>query len=162
MTSSLESLEVLRLAEEVADGIWQRVSRWHNFERRTVGAQLVRAVDSIGANIAESYGRYHYGEKLQFLYYARGSVFETKYWLNRAAQRELISPEIAQQYAKQLSDTARQINAFARYLKSRRNQSDTQTKVLREHNAQYTTDATLPIFSENDLIQLSSISNLHP
>jgi four helix bundle protein len=87
MAKVFEELEVLRTAEDMADAIWVHVSRWQAFERDTVGKQLVRAVDSIGANIAEAFGRYHYGEKLQFLYYARGSVFEVKYWLNRVHQR---------------------------------------------------------------------------
>ncbi|GIV44793.1 MAG: hypothetical protein KatS3mg035_1916 [Bacteroidia bacterium] len=32
-----------------------------------MGDQFVRATDSIGANIAEGYGRFHYLEKLKFL-----------------------------------------------------------------------------------------------
>ena len=82
-----EELRVLQAAEVIADAIWRQVVRWKPFERDTVGSQLTRAADSMGANVAESYGRFHYGEKLQFLYYARGSLFETKYWLNRTAAR---------------------------------------------------------------------------
>ena len=159
MANSLEGLEVLQLAEEVADEIWKLVSNWKNFERQTIGTQIVRAVDSIGANIAEVYGRYHYGEKLQFLYYARGSLFETKYWVNRGAKRGLIPVETAQQYAEKLSNTARQINAFARYLKSKRSQIRNSEKVLRENHVQYTTASFVdtPIFNEDDLTSLSSI-----
>jgi four helix bundle protein len=50
----------------------------------------VRAADSVGANIAEAFGRFHYGDKLQFLYYARGSLYETRFWLRQAHQRSLI------------------------------------------------------------------------
>ncbi len=82
MALKFEELRVLQAAEAVADGIWRQVVRWGSFARDTVGKQMARAGDSIGANIAEAYGRFHYGEKLQFLYYARGSLFETKYWLN--------------------------------------------------------------------------------
>jgi len=79
MATSLEDLRVLAMAESVADAIWGQVARWNEFSRDTVGKQVVRAVDSIGANIAEGFGRFNFGEKLQFLYYARGSLFETKY-----------------------------------------------------------------------------------
>ncbi len=115
-----EDVKMLQDAEDVADNVWQQAARWDKFARDTVAGQFVRAVDSIGANIAESYGRFHYGEKLQFLYYARGSVFETKYWLNRALKRGLISEESHQSYAARLAAIARQINGFAKHLKGRR------------------------------------------
>jgi four helix bundle protein len=51
---------------------------------------LVRAADSVGANIAESYGRYHYAERIHFFYYAHGSAYETIYWLKRAGKRGLL------------------------------------------------------------------------
>jgi len=69
----LEEIEVYQLAVALADRIWEIVSSWSHFARDTLGKQMVRAADSIAANIAESYGRYHYGDKLNFLYYSRGS-----------------------------------------------------------------------------------------
>jgi four helix bundle protein len=108
-----EELRVLQAAEAVADDIWRQVVRWDPFARDVVGGQLARAGDSIGANISEAFGRFHYGEKLQFLYYARGSLFETKYWLNRALTRDLMPSPQVQDYASQLTDLARQLNAFA-------------------------------------------------
>ena len=113
MGVGLEDLRVLQDAEQVADGIWRQVVGWDAFARDVVGGQLARAADSIGANIAESFGRFHYGEKLQFLYYARGSLFEAKYWLNRALERHLMASERVQEYATRLTGLARQLNAFA-------------------------------------------------
>jgi four helix bundle protein len=81
---------------------------------------MARAADSVGANIAESYGRYHYGDKLQFLYDARGSIFETKYWLNRALKRGLIPPPTVQKFADSLSDLAHKLNLFAGSVKRQR------------------------------------------
>ncbi len=78
MATEMEDLKLIQEAEALCDEIWAIVTTWDEFTRRTVGTQLVRSSDSIGANIAESYGRYAYGEKIQFLYYSRGSVYETK------------------------------------------------------------------------------------
>ena len=88
-----DDIKMLQDAGEIADSAWDLAKRWDYFDRDTVGKQLVRATDSIGANISESFGRFHYGEKINFLYYARGSVFESKYWLNRALKRRLITTE---------------------------------------------------------------------
>ncbi len=79
MAIGLEDLQVLKSAETIADSIWKRVAGWDNFAKDVVGRQITRSADSIGANIAESFGRFNFGEKLQFLYYSRGSLFETKY-----------------------------------------------------------------------------------
>jgi len=67
MALQFEELRVLQAAESIADGIWRQVMRWDGFARDVVGRQLARAGDSIGANIAEAFGRFHYGEKLHFL-----------------------------------------------------------------------------------------------
>ena len=55
--TNFEKLRVYRLSEKLADELWKIVTRWGYFERDTVGKQLVRAADSIGANIAEGSGR---------------------------------------------------------------------------------------------------------
>ncbi len=118
--TSLEDLRVLQAAEAVSDALWDQAMVWTDFAKNTVGSQLVRAADSIGANIAEAFGRYHYGEKLQFLYYARGSLYETKYWVNRALRRQLLSQQNGETYASDLTGLAHQLNAFVRSLKSQR------------------------------------------
>lgn len=64
----LEQMDVYQKACLLADSVWDIVDAWKYFEKKTVGDQLVRSIDSIGANIAEGYGRYHYGEKLKFYY----------------------------------------------------------------------------------------------
>lgn len=120
MSTSFEDLRTLQLAEQIADSVWLQVQNWKPFEKRVVGEQLARASDSIGANIAEAYGRFHYGDKLKFLYYSRGSLFETKYWINRAAKRQLISNDQSSDFAKQLTELAIQINAFAKSLREQR------------------------------------------
>ena len=158
-----EELRVLQAAEVVADGIWREVVQWDSFAREVVGGQLARAADSIGANIAEAFGRFHYGEKLQFLYYARGSLFETKYWLNRALTRGLMSPAKVHDYASQLTDQARQLNAFATRLKAQRHGSHSQSISIREPAVEYIADwpddVLLPLLTEEELAWLATIPN---
>jgi four helix bundle protein len=137
MTLKFEDLRILQAAEAVADSIWEQVVRLDPFVRNSVGGQLARAADSIGANIAEAFGRFHYGEKLQFLYFARGSLFETKYWLNRILARDLMPSDQVQEYASQLSNLARQLNAFASSLRAQRLGNQPRTKSVAEAPAEY-------------------------
>jgi four helix bundle protein len=158
--ADFDDLRILKAAEDIADSIWKAVTRWDEFARDTLGKQLARAADSIGANIAEAYGRHHYGEKLQFLYYARGSLFETKFWLNRARARELMTPTSAQDFVTQLTALARQLNTFMKGLKDVRANDRNPKPALREPTADYAVDLMSAgpeaLFDESDLAWLAS------
>jgi four helix bundle protein len=52
MSNRLEDLEVYNLSEQFGDEVWFMVAKWDFFAKDTVGKQLVRAADSVGANIA--------------------------------------------------------------------------------------------------------------
>lgn len=86
----LRDLEVYKLSEELSDIVWNMVLTWDHFTKDTIGKQLVKASDSIAANIAEGYGRYHFKENKNFCYFARGSLEETKTWLRKSTRRGLI------------------------------------------------------------------------
>jgi four helix bundle protein len=58
--SDFENLRVYRLSEKLADQVWEIVIGWNRFAQNTIGGQLVRAADSVGANIAEGEGRGRY------------------------------------------------------------------------------------------------------
>jgi four helix bundle protein len=164
MATELEDLNILQNAEGIAGAVWKSVVRWEEFARDVEGRQMARATDSIGANIAESYGRFNYGEKLQFLYYSRGSLFEAKFWLNRALARELMRAEDVKTYAARLSDVARQLNTFVNSLKSQRKDTKTQSKTVRESSAEYTVDDWLPdstpLFTDLELDWLTTLPSV--
>jgi four helix bundle protein len=161
MPTALEDVRVLKNAEQIADAVYKIASRWDEFAQDVVGKQIARAADSIGANIAESFGRFHFGEKIQFLYYARGSVFETKYWLNRAAARELMSSADSQSYVTRLTDIARQLNLYVSSLKGQRSGEISVAKTIKESPVDYLV-ARLPndfpntLFDETDIAWLES------
>ncbi len=108
----LEDLNVYKLANEISDDIWIIVERWNFFDKDTVGKQLVRAADSISANIAEGFGRYFYKENRQFCYYARGSMMETQTWISKAKNRGLINEQVATEMNSKLDILAQKLNAY--------------------------------------------------
>ena len=86
-------MRVYQLSENLADEIWKIILKWDNFARDTVGKQLVRAADSIGANVAEGEGRGSSIDNRRFVRIARGSLQETQHWLRRAYKRNLLTKE---------------------------------------------------------------------
>jgi four helix bundle protein len=89
----LEDLQVYQLSMQIGEDVWNIVIEWSNFEKDTVGKQLVRAIDPVAANLSEGFGRYHFREKTHFSYYSRGSLYESKTWLTKANNRKLIDKE---------------------------------------------------------------------
>jgi len=161
MPTSMEDVRVLKSAEQIADAIYKIASRWDEFAKDVVGKQISRAADSVGANIAESFGRYHFGEKIQFLYYSRGSIFETKYWPNRASARELMSSTDSQSYVTGLTDIARQLNLYVSSLKGQRAGEITVAKSVKENPVEYLAsrlpeDFPNTLFDETDLAWLET------
>jgi four helix bundle protein len=113
--TDFENLRVYRLAERLADLVWDAAIDWHLFAKDTVGKQLVRAADSVGANIAEGAGRGSYDDNKRFVKYARGSLNETKHFLRRAYKRQLLRDEAIAPIKDILENLPPQLNS---YLKS--------------------------------------------
>ncbi|MEW5949656.1 MAG: four helix bundle protein [Thermodesulfobacteriota bacterium] len=116
----LRELEVYNLSEKLSDTIWDIVIKWDYFAKETIGKQLVRAVDSIAANIAEGYGRYHYKENKNFCYFARGSLEETKTWLRKSIRRDLIDQSKHQELFDIMKKLPRLLNSYIRSIGTER------------------------------------------
>lgn len=123
--TNFENLRVYQLSENLSDEIWGIASRWDNFARDTVGKQIVRSADSIGANIAEGSGRGSYQDNRRFIKVARGSLNETKHWLRRAYKRNLLNEEQINTLKPILDELSPKLNA---YLQSIGNSSDSVEK----------------------------------
>ena len=108
----IEELEVYQLSMELGENIWDTAVNWSFLAQDTVGKQIIRSADSIAANIAEGYGRFHYKENKQFCYYSRGSVLETKTWLRKANSRKLITDERHSQFLSKLETIHIKLNAY--------------------------------------------------
>ncbi|MBX2947479.1 MAG: four helix bundle protein [Cyclobacteriaceae bacterium] len=88
----LQNLEVYQLARELAKKAWVIYDKMSWQEKKIIGDQFISSIDSIGANIAEGYGRFHYLDRVRFLYNARGSMLEAiNHWLELLVERNKIS-----------------------------------------------------------------------
>ena len=109
---NLDELKIYKLSMKLGDEVWEITSRWDFYTKETIGKQLVRAADSIAANISEGYGRFHYKENKHFNFIARGSLFETKTWLEKAASRRLIEASMFEILKKEMNDLGRMLNSY--------------------------------------------------
>jgi four helix bundle protein len=116
--TNFENLQIYRLSEKLSDHLWKIVVRWDVFARDTVGKQLVRAGDSIGANIAEGSGRGTDPELRRFLRMARGSLYETQHWLRRAYRRKLLSQKQVNDLLPLVKELTPKLNAYLRSIGS--------------------------------------------
>ncbi|PTN07572.1 four helix bundle protein [Mangrovibacterium marinum] len=108
----LEDLQVYQISMELADEVHALVMQWDNFYRFSTGQQLLEAADSISANISEGFGRFYYKDHKNFLYFSRGSLFETKTWLTKADRRKLIDEETFQTLMKSYDTLGIKLNNY--------------------------------------------------
>jgi four helix bundle protein len=108
----LEELMVHKLSMIMAEDVWQIVIKWDYFSKETIGKQLIRAVDSVAANLSEDFGRFHFKENINFSYYSRGSLFETKTWLTKANNRQLLTDESYSQFVANIDDIGIKLNNY--------------------------------------------------
>ena len=111
--NNLQNLEVYNLARELSKVSWEvyNLLNWHT--KKIIGDQFIRAVDSIGANIAEGYGRFHYLDKIKFYYNARGSFYEAVYhWTELLMERDLIESNQYEQISQLASEFIPKLNGY--------------------------------------------------
>jgi four helix bundle protein len=110
--TNFEKLELYRLSEGLADLIWDAVLSWNSLARDTVGKQIVRSADSVGANIAEGTGRGTFQDNRRFVYNSRGSLNETMHFLRRAYRRRLLKPGQVEEIKQAVDKLAPKLNAY--------------------------------------------------
>jgi four helix bundle protein len=83
---------------------------WQN--KKIIGDQFIRATDSVGANTAEGYGRFHYLDKIKFYYNARASLKESRHWIELIKERNLASENHISEYFQIYQKLSPKLNAF--------------------------------------------------
>lgn len=80
--------------------------------------QLLRASASVGANIAEGYGRFYRKSYRQFLSIARGSCFETDYWFEIVKEFNKFDNNKINSFSKVNVEIAKMLTAMMKKLES--------------------------------------------
>jgi four helix bundle protein len=116
--TNFENLRVYKLAEQLSDAVWNIVKGWPVLARDTVGKQLIKAADSIGANIAEGTGRGSFVDNRRFVRIARGSPYEARHRLRRAFKRKLLTEAHTATLKPMIDNLSPMLNAYLRSIGS--------------------------------------------
>lgn len=106
----VENIPCYQASKKLAATIYPIVRKWDFLDQKTIGVQLIRSVDSVAANIAEGFGRFHKKDKIKFFYNARGSAFESTHWIQTAFERKLLSSSVYDHLNNDLQELPKQIN----------------------------------------------------
>lgn len=108
----LKDLKIYQKALIIGNKSWEIYKNFTWQVKKTIGDQFIMAIDSIGANIAEGYGRFHYLDRIKFYYNARGSLLESLHWLELLKNRDLITEKDYSSMFNLLEDLNLSLNAF--------------------------------------------------
>ena len=90
----LKDLDVYKLARELIRIAWDVYKELTWEGKKAGGDQFIDSTDSIGANIAEGYSRFHYLDKIKFYYNSRGSLIEaSRHWIELLFDRGFVKDE---------------------------------------------------------------------
>ena len=120
---SIEDLDFFRDLERLCDEVWREVMKWPWFDKKAMGLQLVRSLDSVDANLAEGDGRWHWRDQLKHFYIARGSLLEARRWLVKSMNRGLLLETRAEGFIRTTESVHRRLNGVISYRRRLMNQS---------------------------------------
>lgn len=115
-----ENLEIWRKAIEFCDQVISLVENLNTDSKHfRLISQIEASSTSIALNIAEGKGRNSDKEFLQYLYYSRGSLYETISMLIIFQKRAWISNEDMQLMRENATILAKMLNSFINFVKNK-------------------------------------------
>lgn len=125
MKNSLYNLSVYQLSRDLSKIGWDVYSLLDWQTKKIIGDQFIRSIDSVGANIAEGYGRFHYLGKIKFYYNARGSFYEAVYyWAELLIERNLIDINHYNKIIRLSDEFIPKLNAYINSIYNSKKQTD--------------------------------------
>jgi four helix bundle protein len=118
--ASFTELEVWKQARKIRRWISELTKTFPSEEKYRLTDQIIRASRSIGNNIAEGHGRFHYQDNIRFCIMSRGSLSETLDHLMIALDEKIIEEETLTSFQAEYESCLRLLNGYIQYLKSKK------------------------------------------
>jgi len=122
---TFEDLECWKEARKLSIHVKINIlSKFPENEKFDLTLQLSRSSRSIGNNISEGFGRFHYQENIQFCGIARGSLTETLDHCTFAYDESYISQDELLEVRKIYNKTLLLLNGYIKYLNTKKQIND--------------------------------------
>lgn len=115
--NSFTDLEIWKKARVLRNNITVLVKSFPTEEKYRLTDQIIRSSRSIGNNIAEGHGRFHYADAAKFLVNARGSAAETIDHLFIAMDNNIIDEKVFESFKSDCEECMKMINGYINYLR---------------------------------------------
>lgn len=117
-------LECWKKSRELRNEISALTKTFRPDEKYRLSDQIIRSSRSIGNNIAEGHGRFHYIDSIKFFINARGSASETIDHLYVALDEGYIERETFDRLRELCESCSRLINGYINYLRQQKAEKD--------------------------------------
>lgn len=120
---SFENLNIWIKAKDLTVEIYNLSKEFPEEEKFNLTSQIRRSASSIPSNIAESQGRFHFSESINFLLIARGSLEETRNHLIIARELSYVNEEEFIYLNNEYLGLLKGLNVFIKSIRTKKNSS---------------------------------------
>ncbi|HTD98338.1 MAG TPA: four helix bundle protein [Mucilaginibacter sp.] len=118
--ASFTELEVWKQSRKIRKWVSDLTKTFPSDEKYRLTDQIIRSSRSIGNNLAEGHGRFHYQDNIRFCIMARGSLSETLDHLIIALDEKVISEEVLKSFQMEYESCLKLLNGYIQYLKNKK------------------------------------------
>ena len=115
--NSFMELEVWKKSRILRNKIVDLIKLFPVEEKYRLTDQIIRSSRSIGNNIAEGHGRFHYVDSSKFFVNARGSAAETIDHLVIALDNKFIDQQVFESFKYDCEECMKMINGYINFLR---------------------------------------------
>lgn len=119
MSTGIENLKIYQMSERMEIFLHKLTEKYPTDERYRMVDQIRRASNAITSNIAESYGRFSYKEKVRYMHIARGEAYELKQLMVRSCKKDYIKKESGEFIENKIVEIIKGINGYIKFLRTK-------------------------------------------
>jgi four helix bundle protein len=119
MAEGFNKMKIWQIGYDLVMEIYEVTSKFPDIEKYALVQQMIKAANSVIANIAESHGRYYYLDKIRVMYISRGEAEEVQSHLSVASGRDYLSKDKFNDLINRYENLIIKINEQIKYLRSK-------------------------------------------
>ncbi|MGZ3836575.1 MAG: four helix bundle protein [Mucilaginibacter sp.] len=119
--AAFTELETWKQARKIRIFVSEISKKFPSEEKFRLTDQIIRCSRSIGNNIAEGHGRFHYQDNIRFCIIARGSHSETLDHMIIAKDENILSEDVFNSFQTEYDRCLKLLNGYIQFIKKKKN-----------------------------------------